>query len=131
GWLYSQKGAERLFQTQAQYRWADKFSLLDSEEKITNVLNEYNLGYIVSPDGRAKGQKEITLGTEEELPAEEFWKIKMKRYIDECHSKSELKQIAAMLVDIAATRQCVIKGLVKDTLDNMHSHLDYRRESAP
>jgi len=71
GWLYSQKGAERLFQTQAQYRWADKFSLLDSEEKITNVLNEYSLGYIVSPDGRAKGQKEVTLGTEEELPAEE------------------------------------------------------------
>ena len=34
GWLYSQVGAEKLFQTQAQYRWADKFSLLDSEEKV-------------------------------------------------------------------------------------------------
>ena len=55
----------------------------------------------------------------------------MKRYIDECHSKSDLKQIAAMLVDIAATRQTVIKGLVKDTLDNMESHLIHNRESAP
>jgi hypothetical protein len=68
GWLYSQVGAEKLFQTQAQYRWADKFSLLDSEEKVTNVLNEYNLGYIVSPDGRIKGQKEVAIGTDEELP---------------------------------------------------------------
>ena len=66
-----------------------------------------------------------------ESPEEEFWKIKTKRYIEECHSKSDLKQIAAMLVDIAATRQTVIKGLVKDTLDNMESHLTHSRESAP
>ena len=66
-----------------------------------------------------------------EAPEEEFWKIKMKRYIDECNSKSELKQIAAMLVDIAATRQTIINGLVKDTLDNMESYLTHSRESAP
>jgi len=66
-----------------------------------------------------------------ESPEEEFWKIKMKHYIDECHSKSDLKQIAAMHVNIAATRQCVIKGLVKEALDNMESSLTHNRESAP
>jgi len=55
----------------------------------------------------------------EQSPEEEFWKIKMTRYIEDCSSVEELKQIATMLVNIAATRQCVIKGLVKDALDQM------------
>jgi len=55
----------------------------------------------------------------EQSPEEEFWKIKMTRYIEDCSSVEELKQIATMLVKIAATRQCVIKGLVKDALDQM------------
>lgn len=66
-----------------------------------------------------------------ESPEEEFWKIKTKRYIEECHSKSDLKQIAAMLVDIAATRQTVINALIKDAVDNMESQLIHSRESAP
>ena len=56
-------------------------------------------------------------------PEEEFWKVKMTRYIEDCSSMDELKQIAAMLVKLAATRQCVIKGLVKDSLDRMESEL--------
>jgi len=55
----------------------------------------------------------------EPSPEEEFWKVKMTRYIEECSSVDELKQIATLLVNIAATRQCVIKGLVKDALDQM------------
>lgn len=55
----------------------------------------------------------------EQSPEEEFWKVKMTRYIENCSSVEELKQIATMLVNIAATRQCVIKGLVKDALDQM------------
>ena len=55
----------------------------------------------------------------EQSPEEEFWKVKMTRYIEDCSSVEELKQIATMLVKIAATRQCVIKGLVKDALDQM------------
>jgi hypothetical protein len=55
----------------------------------------------------------------EQSPEEEFWKVKMTRYIEDCSSVEELKQIATMLVNIAATRQCVIKGLVKDALDLM------------
>ena len=47
----------------------------------------------------------------------------MDRYIEECNSVYELKQIATMLVKLAATRQCVIKGLVKDSLDRMESEL--------
>jgi hypothetical protein len=56
-------------------------------------------------------------------PEEEFWKVKMTRYIEDCNSADELKQIATMLVKLAATRQCVIKGLVKDSLDRMESEL--------
>tara|TARA_R100000005_G_C4944955_1_gene167900 strand:- start:573 stop:776 length:204 start_codon:yes stop_codon:yes gene_type:complete len=55
----------------------------------------------------------------EQSPEEEFWKVKMTRYIEDCSSVDELKQIATMLVNIAATRQVVIKGLVKDALDLM------------
>ena len=56
-------------------------------------------------------------------PEEEFWKVKMKRYIQDCSSLSELKEMATLLVEIAATRQTVIKGLVKDALDQMESKL--------
>ena len=56
-------------------------------------------------------------------PEEEFWKVKMKRYIQDCSSVSELKEMATLLVEIAATRQTVIQGLVKDALDNMESKL--------
>lgn len=56
-------------------------------------------------------------------PEEEFWKVKMKRYIQDCSSLSELKEMATLLVEIAATRQTVIQGLVKDALDQMESKL--------
>lgn len=56
-------------------------------------------------------------------PEEEFWKVKMERYIQDCSSVSELKEVATLLVQIAATRQTVIKGLVEDALDQMESKL--------
>ncbi len=59
----------------------------------------------------------------ESSPEEEFWKVKMERAIEDCNSVYELKQIATMLVKLAATRQCVIKGLVRDSLDRMESEL--------
>ena len=61
--------------------------------------------------------------TFEASPEEEFWKVKMKRYIQDCSSVSELKEVATLLVEIAATRQTVIQGLVKDALDTMDSQL--------
>jgi hypothetical protein len=61
--------------------------------------------------------------TFETSPEEEFWKVKMKRYIQDCSSVSELKEVATLLVEIAATRQTVIQGLVKDALDQMDSKL--------
>lgn len=61
--------------------------------------------------------------TFETSPEEEFWKVKMKRYIQDCSSLSELKEVATLLVEIAATRQTVIQGLVKDALDHMESKL--------
>jgi|TARA_R100000084_G_C4557488_1_gene102991 phage terminase Nu1 subunit (DNA packaging protein) len=56
-------------------------------------------------------------------PEEEFWKIKMTRYIDECSSVTELKQIATLLATICSTRQTVIKALVKENLDQMTENL--------
>ena len=61
--------------------------------------------------------------TFETSPEEEFWKVKMKRYIQDCSSLSELKEMATLLVEIAATRQTVIKGLVDDALTQMESEL--------
>jgi len=61
--------------------------------------------------------------TFETSPEEEFWKVKMKRYIQDCSSVSELREVATLLVEIAATRQTVIQGLVKDALDTMDSQL--------
>lgn len=61
--------------------------------------------------------------TFETSPEEEFWKVKMKRYIEDCSSVSELREVATLLVEIAATRQTVIQGLVKDALDTMDSQL--------
>ncbi len=59
--------------------------------------------------------------TFETSPEEEFWKVKMNRYIENCSSLSELKEVATLLVKVAATRQAVINGLVKDALDQMES----------
>ena len=55
----------------------------------------------------------------ESSPEEEFGKERMIRYIDDCSSTDELKQVATLLVKIAATRQAVIKGLVREALDQM------------
>ncbi len=59
--------------------------------------------------------------TFETSPEEEFWKVKMDRYIENCSSLSELKEVATLLVKVAATRQVVINGLVKDALDQLDS----------
>ena len=61
--------------------------------------------------------------TFETSPEDEFWKVKMERYIQNCSSSSELREVATLLVKIAATRQTVINGLVKDALDQMESKL--------
>mgnify|MGYP003111963134 FL=1 len=59
--------------------------------------------------------------TFETSPEEEFWKVKMERYIQNCSSLSELKEVATLLVKVATTRQVVINGLVKDALDQLDS----------
>ena len=61
-------------------------------------------------------------------PEDEFWKIKMTRYIDDCNSVSELKQVATMLVALASTRQTIIKGLIKDAAETMTKNLENHLE---
>ena len=50
----------------------------------------------------------------------------MERYIDECSSVDELKQIAKQLVNLSATRQVAIKALVKENLDQWESEMGIR-----
>ena len=52
-------------------------------------------------------------------PEDMFWQEKMTRQIKDCSSIAELREIAVLLTKIATTRQVVIKGLVKDSLDLM------------
>jgi hypothetical protein len=59
----------------------------------------------------------------EASPEEEFWKVKMERYIDDCSSIDELKQIAKLLVNLSATRQVAIKALVKENLAQWESEM--------
>jgi hypothetical protein len=63
-------------------------------------------------------------------PEDEFWKVKMERYIKDCNSMDELKQISTLLVKICCTRQVVIKGLIKESLENMHLQIQ-KELSAP
>ena len=59
----------------------------------------------------------------EASPEEEFWKVKMERYIDDCSSVDELKQVAKLLVNLSATRQVAIKALVKENLAQWESEM--------
>ena len=62
----------------------------------------------------------------EASPEEEFWQLKMERYIDECSSIDELKQIAKLLVTLSVTRQVAIKALVKENLGQWESEMGIR-----
>jgi hypothetical protein len=52
-------------------------------------------------------------------PEDMFWQEKMTRQINDCSSIAELREMAVLLTKIATTRQVVIKGLVKDSLNLM------------
>lgn len=52
-------------------------------------------------------------------PEDMFWQEKMTRQINDCSSIVELREMAVLLTKIATTKQVVIKGLVKDSLDLM------------
>ena len=60
----------------------------------------------------------------QESTAEAFWKEKLLRLIGNCSSVHELRELATYLVKIAATRQSVIKGLIRENLDQMHQQLN-------
>ena len=60
----------------------------------------------------------------QESTEEAFWREKMIRHIDNCSSVLELRELATYLVKIAATRQSVIKGLIRENLDQMHQQLN-------
>ena len=52
-------------------------------------------------------------------PEDMLWQEKMTRQFNDCSSIAELREMAVLLTKIATTRQVVIKGLVKDSLDLM------------
>ena len=53
-----------------------------------------------------------------------FWQEKMFRFIKECNSVSDLKEVATLLTKIATQRQGVIRGLVKDIMIFNHVLID-------
>ena len=65
GWHYQAQGTANLINAQAQRRWVDKYSLLDSEEKVKAALGSFDLGYLISPDGKTAGYKAPTLADDE------------------------------------------------------------------
>lgn len=48
----------------------------------------------------------------------------MLRFINECNSVSDLKEVATLLTTIATQRQGVIRGLVKDIMIFNHVLID-------
>lgn len=45
---------------------------------------------------------------------DKFWLEKIKRYINECRSVTELQEVATLLAKIATQRQGAIRGLVQE-----------------
>ena len=71
GWAYQSQGSNKTPEAIMQKRWADKFSMLDLEDKVTAALNQFNLGYLVSPDGKYVGRQELKMADDDspdELP---------------------------------------------------------------
>lgn len=65
GWAYQSQGSSKLPEAIMQKRWADKFSMLDMEDKVTAALNQFNLGYLVSPDGKFVGRQELKMADDQ------------------------------------------------------------------
>lgn len=62
GWNYQKQGTTNLINAKAQNRWVDKFVCLDSEEKLIALLNQFDLGYLISPDGKSLGRTDFSIG---------------------------------------------------------------------
>ena len=45
---------------------------------------------------------------------DKFWLEKIKRYINECRSVTELQEVATLLAKIATQRQGAIRGLIQE-----------------
>jgi hypothetical protein len=45
---------------------------------------------------------------------DKFWLEKIKRYINDCRSVTELQEVATLLAKIATQRQGAIRGLVQE-----------------
>lgn len=63
GWHYQAQGSASLISSIAQRRWADKFSMLHDESKVKAALSMFDLGYLISPDGKTEIKAQDVLGS--------------------------------------------------------------------
>ena len=63
GWHYQAQGSASLVSSVAQRRWADKFSMLHDESKLNAALQMFDLGYLISPDGKTEVKPQDVLGS--------------------------------------------------------------------
>jgi hypothetical protein len=66
GHHYQRQGSAKLYNAVAQRRWIDKFIMLQEEQALDNVLQQFDLGYVISPDGKSQGRLNIGIPTDDE-----------------------------------------------------------------
>lgn len=63
GWHYQSQGSTLLTSAVAQRRWANKFSMIHDETKLKSTLSAFDLGYLISPDGKTEINPKDILGS--------------------------------------------------------------------
>ena len=64
GWHYQRQGMADTFNAIAQRKWVDKFTLIQDEATLVSLLDRFDLGYLVSPDGKIKQRTDFGLGSD-------------------------------------------------------------------
>ena len=64
GWHYQRQGMADTFNAIAQRRWIDQFTLIQDEAALVSLLDRFDLGYLVSPDGKLKQRTDFGLGSD-------------------------------------------------------------------
>ena len=64
GWHYQRQGMADTFNAIAQRKWIDKFTLINDENTLISLLDRFDLGYLISPDGKLKQRTDFGLGSD-------------------------------------------------------------------
>ena len=64
GWHYQRQGMADTFNAIAQRKWIDKFTMIEDEATLVSLLDRFDLGYLISPDGKLKQRVDFGLGSD-------------------------------------------------------------------